>query len=340
MQLILLFVSALLLSLVHSSTIPVDESGLPDPDIINHELPTLRGPEATSGSVCEDQSIYCTKFHEMLEYQCDDRHFGDAIRKACPATCKGCTSDSGPREMNMEDSSEENQEFDASSGLDEGPVGINQRPRIPMSGNMFLESGEDEDGDQEPDRLEPGGGPLDDAIPMDDVPKTKRPDEAPPSADPDIGVDVLDEQNPLDEDLSDFGKSWTDQDEALADAKEKPAQGGDDADEEDDEPVKKPQWLKLDSLEEFEQRNRKKKQRDPDMSPWRNERIYRAPPQPHGGVESSGLDVSSEEKPVRGGGVPSRGGPSDKSVSDYGQGYVPVRHRAGLAPNSRPLRFY
>lgn len=43
MKLILLFVSALLLLFVHSSEIPVDESGLPDPEVINHERPTLRG---------------------------------------------------------------------------------------------------------------------------------------------------------------------------------------------------------------------------------------------------------------------------------------------------------
>lgn len=109
----------------------------------------------------------------MLEYQCDDRHFGDAIRKACPATCIECTSDGGSSEFNMEDSSDENQESDASSGLDDSPVGINQKPRIPMSGNLFMGVGEDEDGDQEDDSLEPVGGPMDDAISMDDVPKTK-----------------------------------------------------------------------------------------------------------------------------------------------------------------------
>uniref|UniRef100_A0A915EPW3 ShKT domain-containing protein n=1 Tax=Ditylenchus dipsaci TaxID=166011 RepID=A0A915EPW3_9BILA len=58
-------------------------------------LNNLQGSTEETSVECEDYSLYCAQFHAMLKYQCQDEYFGQAIQAGCPHTCNQCGGNKG-----------------------------------------------------------------------------------------------------------------------------------------------------------------------------------------------------------------------------------------------------
>jgi len=212
--------------------------------------------EDASDSSCQDESRYCALYHKILQYQCEDVHFGQAVKEACPATCNECGANKGKNIVDIQDPNERDNEDDndpefssAPSEKDEERVAdsrthfraLNQLTS--NADNSESPRAEEEDKSEgakskEPENKSPNSEPADsgDADATNSKPNsgaatnsqekptvansdaTSKPEEPPLEEE---AFDVVDKEDPADTDLSDLGGAWTDKDEAQAEKVEK-----------------------------------------------------------------------------------------------------------------------